>query len=65
MQTMEKQQLVELAVQRQQALTLYEDLTDRLRAVILDAVTAGELSEYKAAELTGVSRTTVRAWLGK
>ena len=36
----------------------------RLRAAIRDAVAAG-MSEVEIARLAGVSRPTVRAWLGK
>lgn len=62
---MDENKLVKLAVQRQEALTRYEDLTDDLRAAVLAAINAGELSEIRASRLTGLSRTTVRAWLGK
>lgn len=35
-----------------------------LRAAVRDAINAG-MSEVKAAKLAGVSRPTVRKWLGK
>jgi hypothetical protein len=35
-----------------------------LRAVVLDALAAG-LTEVETAEITGLSRMTVRAWAGK
>lgn len=38
---------------------------DDLRVGVLLAVRSGALSEVRAAEAAGISRTTLRSWLGK
>ena len=38
--------------------------TERLKIAVLEAI-AGGMSEVEAARRAGVSRNTVRAWLGK
>lgn len=56
--------LEEAAARHQAARRRLEEERGALREAIRDAV-AGGLSEVRAAELAGVSRPTVRAWLGK
>lgn len=41
-----------------------DNASDRLKACVLAGIGAG-LSENEAAKLAGVTRQTVRAWLGK
>ena len=41
-----------------------ESITDLLRDAVADAVRGG-MSEVEAARLSGVTRMTVRSWLGK
>jgi hypothetical protein len=41
-----------------------EQARDNLAATVQEAVSAG-VSEVRAAELAGVDRMTIRAWLGK
>jgi DNA-directed RNA polymerase specialized sigma24 family protein len=49
---------------RQSALDLVAEHTDRLRKAVVAAVKDG-MSESEAARLAGVTRMTVRSWLGK
>lgn len=42
----------------------HEDTGERLRRCAIEAVQAG-MSEVQAARLAGVSRPTLRKWLGK
>lgn len=46
------------------AATLAES-TQTLRNWIVSMVNAGEISEVEAARLSGISRNTIRTWLGK
>ncbi len=51
------------------AMTRLDAERDRLRAqqkqAVIDAVEAGITNESELARLTGVTRLTIRAWLGK
>lgn len=51
-------QLADLATSAQEA-------GEVVRRVAVEAVRSGALSEVKAAEAAGVSRPTLRKWLGK
>lgn len=42
-----------------------ESCNNDLRAAIRKAVADGEITEMGAHKLTGVSRSTIRVWLGK
>ena len=53
-----------LAAQREQLTRQLEHTTEALRAACADATAAG-ISEAETARLAGVTRMTVRAWLGK
>ncbi len=42
-----------------------EESRDELRDAVREAVNNGGMTEKRAAQLAGVTRMTVRAWLGK
>lgn len=54
-----------LAKDRAEKMTALEEVTTQLRAEITIAIQSGELTEHKVARDTGISRTTIRAWMGK
>lgn len=58
-------QIKEHARARAFALRDVETLTDFLKEEIRDAIAAGILSELGAHKLTGISRNTIRTWVGK
>jgi hypothetical protein len=54
-----------LVRERDQAKTALDDVTGRLRAVMVRLVNQGALSESEAARRANVDRMTIRNWLGK
>jgi transposase len=54
-----------LVSERNEVRSQLATVTAELRAVLVAAIEAGELSELGAHKLTGVSRSVVRDWLGK
>lgn len=56
--------LERLAAKRAARVATAEQATADLRAAVREAVAAG-MSEVQAAKVAGVSRMTVRSWLGK
>lgn len=57
--------LQELAAHRAAVLADLEAATNELRVAMVDALQSGEISELGAHKLTGVSRSTLRTWVGK
>lgn len=57
--------VTELTELRRGLIADLEATTANLRREVVSAIEAGELSELGAHKLTGVSRSTVREWLGK
>lgn len=53
-----------LAKRRQDALKTVDERTNDLKTAVIDAVRNG-MSENHAKDLAGVTRMTIRAWLGK
>lgn len=59
------ERIAKLAEERDALLADLESVTNDLRAELEKAIGSGGMSEYSAAKITGVSRTTIRAWMGK
>jgi transposase len=57
--------IIQLTEERRAILADLESVTGDLRRALVEAITSGELTEKGAHRLTGVSRSTVRDWLGK
>ena len=56
--------IAQAAVARARGLRLARSATLELQASVRDAIADG-MTEVRAAELAGVSRLTIRSWLGK
>jgi hypothetical protein len=59
------QRIQELANERSSILADLESVTNDLRSAVRFVVESGEASEVAVHNVTGLSRTTIRAWLGK
>lgn len=59
------ERIADLAIERSRIVAELASVTDELRSAVRFVVDSGEASELAVHNLTGVSRTTIRAWLGK
>lgn len=62
---MDVEEIAELVRLREAAKADYDAATNDLRVALVDALTAGEVSELGAHKLTGVARSVIRTWVGK
>jgi transposase len=63
--TLDEMTLDELGAHRAQLRQETETVTTAIRQRVVDAITAGELTEAEAARRTRVDRMIIRKWLGK